>query len=123
MQDTLMNIHEAAAFLGRKHQTLRRMVANGTLPAYKEGKSLIFRQKDLEKIKEERFPEGMTHTDIHNEYDVNRTTVIMQFRRLGVEACGQRGSKVKSSVYSPSTVAKFADLLGWRRRRKNPTDE
>lgn len=123
MDNELLNIHEAAEFLGRKHQALRRLIARGILPAYLEGKAYVIKRSDLERIKDEQYPEGMTHSDIAREYDVNRTTVIAQFKRLKVQPWARGRGKVQSNVYSQTTVSKFAQILGWDRRRKNPTHE
>lgn len=123
MDNRLLNIHEAAAYLGRKHQAVRRLVTSGVLPAYKDGKAYVFAESDLEKIKREKYPEGMTHSDIAAEYRVKRTTVIAQFKRLKVEPIGIHLGRNSANVYSPTTVAKFSQILGWDRRHKSQTHE
>lgn len=121
MNNIILNIHEAAAFLGRKHQAVRRLVQKGILPAHLDGQAYIFRLADLEKVKTIRYPEGMTHADVAREYVVKRTTVAAAFKRLKVTPAGTDSGRNHASVYSQTTVAKFARILGWR-RRKNPTD-
>lgn len=123
MQHTILNIHEAAAFLGRKHQAVRRLVQKGVLPAHLDGQAYIFKLADLEKVKALRYPEGMTHADVAREYVVKRTTVAAAFKRLKVEPDGTDSGRNHASVYSQPTIAKFARILGWRHRRKNPTGE
>lgn len=123
MDNRLLNIHEAAAYLGRKHQAVRRLVAEGILPAYKDGSSYIFTESDLERVKTEKYPEGMTHSDIAREYKVHRTTIAEQFKRLKVEPVGWHKGRNHANVYSHASVAKFAQILGWDHRHKNQTDE
>lgn len=122
MEHTILNIHEAATFLGRKHQAVRRLVQKGILTAHLDGQAYIFRLKDLEKVKAQAYAEGMTHSDIAAEYHVKRTTVVAAFKRLKVQPGGYNQAKGRASVYSQTTVAKFARILGWDRRHKNPTD-
>lgn len=123
MNDTLFGIHEAAAFLGVKHDTIRRMIRKGLISYLMSGQSYLFKQAELERVKAEQYPEGMSHSDIAREYVVGRTTIIEQFKRLKVEPMGIHRGRNGAKLYSPSTVATFSRLLGWDRRHKNPTDE
>lgn len=124
MNDELLNIHEASELLGKGHRTIRRMVKRGVLPAILDGDRYIFKRRDVERIGEEKYPEGMTHGDIAREYNVKRTTVLEQFKRLGVRPLGTHQGKNHANVYSPSTVAKFSRVLGWELRpRKSRRDE
>lgn len=120
--DRIMGIHEAAAYLGRKHQSLRYMIQNGVLPAVMDGNAYAIRQSDLDKIKKQEFPEGMTHSDIAQVYAVKRTLVIHHFKRLRVKPLGFRRGRNNATVYDASTVASFAAILGWDRRQKSQTD-
>lgn len=124
MNDELLNIRQASELLDKGHQTIRRMVKRGVLPAILDGDRLIFKRKDVERVKEEKYPEGMTHGDIAREYNVKRTTVLEQFKRLGVRPLGTHQGKNNANIYSPSTVARFALVLGWDSRpHKSQTDE
>lgn len=123
-EDKLYNIHEAATFLNMGHRSVRRLVQRGFLPAHLDGGSYIFRERDLEKVKAQKYPHGMTHGDIGHEYGKRRTTVHAAFKRLGVVPLGTHKGKNNARVYDPKTVQTFARLLGWQLlSHKNQTDE
>lgn len=124
MNVELVNIREAADILGKSPRTIRRFVQRGVLFAYRDGDRLIFRRNEVERLKDEKYPEGMTHGDIAREYGRKRTTVLATFERLHVKPLGTHQGKNNASVYSPSTVAKFAKVLGWEPvPHRSPTDE
>lgn len=123
MNETLLGIHEVAAHLGVKHQAVRRLVKLGFLPCMISGQSYIFKLADVEKVKAEKYPAGMSHSDIAREYYVGRTTIIEQFRRLKVQPIGEHRGRNGAKLYDSTTVAKFALILGWDRRHKSPTNE
>lgn len=127
MEDKFMKISEAAAYIGKQPQVLRRMVYDGILPRITMGGNhIVFRRSDLDRIKETRYVAGLSHADIAAKYGIGRTKVVYHFARLKVKSAGiYRGSN-NANIYDLATVAKFAKILGWtevRQEDKNPQDE
>jgi len=50
MSDDALTLQEAAARLGRTYETVRRWVANGTLPAWRFGGQYRVRAVDVERL-------------------------------------------------------------------------
>ena len=120
----LLGIHEAATYLGRKHQAVRRLVQKGILPALLLGQAYMFEKDELDKVKAQHYPEGMTHGDIGKVYGKGRTSVHHHFKRLGVKPMGYDKARGNGAVYDEKTVAKFAHALGWNANpHKSPTGE
>ena len=53
-QPRLLTVDEAAAYLGRTSKALRHMVANGTIPAVREGSRVHLDRADLDRWVEMR---------------------------------------------------------------------
>lgn len=122
MHDRIMNVHEAAEYMGCSVQSIRRMVQAEILPRRYDGRAFIFVESELKQVKNDKYPRGMCHSDIAREYKVSRQTVVRQFQRLQVKPIGINRGKNRSKSYNPSTVAKFARLLGWDHRGKSQRD-
>lgn len=114
MQDQLLTIKEAAAYIGKQPQILRRMVYSKLLPRVTTGNNrLLFKRSDLDRIKMTRYVMGMSHTEIAAQYGVGRTLVVHHFKRLNVKPIGTYRGNNNADIYDPATVAKFAKVLGW----------
>lgn len=114
MQDQLLTIEEAAAYIGKQPQVLRRMVYGKLLPRVTTGNNrLLFKRSDLDRIKTTRYVLGMSHKEIAAQYGVSRTLVAYHFKRLNVKPLGTYRGSNNANIYDPATVAKFARMLGW----------
>lgn len=110
MPETML-LNEAAQYLGKKPQVLRRLVYAGILAAsHGKNNALLFERKELDRVKALRYPEGMTHTQIAAHYGKKRGSVIYHFQRLRVKPLDAGSS---SMVYDERVVSKFAAVLGW----------
>lgn len=112
---TLMNLTEAALYLSKSPQLLRRLVYAGMLKARRGGKRnvLVFEVAHLDKLKNTQYQEGLSHTDISNRYGVKRGSVIYHFGRLNVKPLGINRARGQT-IYDELTVQKFAKILGWK---------
>lgn len=119
----IVNIHDAAAILGKHHITVRRMIKQGLIDYMLDGGAYYFLRSELEAVAAKEYPFGMSHTDIAREYGQSRTNVRYHFKRLKVKPNGRFRSRSHANVYDVETVKKFAALLGWDRRHKSQTDE
>lgn len=111
-----MYLTEAAAYIGKSALTLRRLYYAELIDAELFGNRLAFKVKDLDKLKRTQYPEGMSHVNIADRYDVSRQTVIRQFDRLHVKPLAIERSYGRK-VYDEATVTRFAKILGWVERQ------
>lgn len=121
---TLMNLRQAAEYLGKNRLTMRRIYYAGLIEATRDSSnSLVFAVADLDKLKKQQYPEGMSHSQISNRYGVKRGKVIYHFQRLHVKPLGVNRT-YGHALYDEATVIKFAKILGWKEQPpapENPT--
>ena len=121
-----LNIHEAAAYLGRKQQAVRRLVAKGLLGATLDGQAYRFDMAELERVKKSAYPNGMTHGQIARKYGIKRTSVIYHFRDVPTIGShqGSAGQHGHAAVYDTATVTEIAQRLEWgEHQHKSQIDE
>lgn len=119
--NTLLNLNEASAYVGKSPQILRRLVRDNILPAQRGGNNmLLFEPRDLDTLKATAYPLGMSHSDISAEYGIKRTSVIYHFQRLKVKPIGYNRGGNHRTVYDEAIVRKFAKVLGWDRQPGHP---
>lgn len=104
----------AAQFLGISPTTMRKLTAQGKLSPTKIGSSNVYHYEQLLAHRRQWYADGMSYREIGEKYGQTRTNVSYHFDRMKVEPVGVDGRrKGGPQVFSPSTVAKFARILGW----------
>jgi hypothetical protein len=104
----------AAKYLGVSPLTVRTFTGLGRLTPFRVGAANVYEKSDLDAVKAKYFADGLSHTDIAEKYGVKRTLVIYYYKKLGVKPSGKDGRrKGAPAVYDPSTVEKFAKIIGW----------
>lgn len=58
MEEKLMNVQEAASYVGLSSFTVRRLAKNGLLPAAKIGRAYRFKKEDIDSYIREQYANG-----------------------------------------------------------------
>lgn len=61
MEEKLMNVEEAADYVGLSSFTVRRLAKNGALPAAKIGRAYRFKREDIDSYLREQYSKGVEH--------------------------------------------------------------
>jgi len=61
MEEKLMNVEEAADYVGLSSFTVRRLAKNGSLPAAKIGRAYRFKREDIDSYLREQYTNGAMH--------------------------------------------------------------
>jgi excisionase family DNA binding protein len=59
-ENKLMNVEEAAGYVGLSSFTVRRLAKNGALPAAKIGRAYRFKREDIDSYLREQYNKGNT---------------------------------------------------------------
>ena len=120
------NTTQAAEKLGLYRDTVRKFILTGILRTDgRVGHQHLISEESISMFRQRYLNDGMTLADIAKAYGKTRPSVSHHFRtRLRVRPDGINIKRKRAFCYSPSTVAKFAKIMGWELvTSQNQTDE
>lgn len=110
----LLTREEAAKLLGVHPSTIARFVATEKrlAPKHVVAGHYLYDVADVEALKRQLYPEGMTYQQAAIKYGVGRNTVKRHFRAARLKPLGWQ-YRTQTPVFDPAQVADLAHYLGW----------